>query len=486
MAGEGRERRTKHRQDTGGSSSQAPAARSKLLAKRRRPSSLREEFSPEYSPPRGDAPESPDEVECLTMSSPEIHTNRDIVNYSKEDPMNLVKLRNQPCYKSTKERGTDERFWTFFHQDWYQTVLYPKTHPVVKHQWIHIEYMRQKKDMHFNRVLEACDLHGITDLLQFRHNWNPEIITEFYSTLFYDKKERYFVWMTNGRRFTIKLTRFAQLLGLSSQLDIPKKLHSGRVMMPREMTPMYNQNSDFQAPKIDGLLPHFLVLHRMMRKTLAPRIGYSEAIAAYERNLLDAIMKPTRFDVFEYIVDEIWNIATNPVRSCGFAPYIQCMIETVAHEKFYKDVKYEPLRPAVPKDPRTHRTASPPAVAPSRSTRSGGTSSSSQGSGVLKMLRGIFAICRRSDQRLDVMEQRMEIVRRNQEIIHSQRDEPLQEFPDVPVFPPVPDPYASLTPAELAAFGIGPSRPPAGYDDDDDDDDGDGAAADDEETEDDE
>jgi hypothetical protein len=68
--------------------------------------------------------------------------------------------------------------------------------------------------------------------------------------------------------------------------------------MPREMTPMYNQNSDFQAPKIDGLLPHFLVLHRMMRKTLAPRIGHSEAIPSYERNLLDATMKPTRFDVF--------------------------------------------------------------------------------------------------------------------------------------------------------------------------------------------
>jgi hypothetical protein len=58
-------------------------------------------------------------------------------------------------------------------------------------------------------------------------------------------------------------------------------------------------------------------------------------------------------------VDEIWNIATNPARSCGFAPYIQFMIETVAHEKFYKDVKHEPLRPAVPKDLRTHRTTSP-------------------------------------------------------------------------------------------------------------------------------
>jgi hypothetical protein len=171
--------------------------------------------------------------------------------------------------------------------------------------------------------------------------------------------------MTNDRRFTNKLTQFAQILGLSSQLDIPKKLHSRRVMMSREMTPMYNQNSDFQAPKIDGLLPHFLVLHRMMRKTLAPRIGYFEAIPAYEQNLLDAVMKPTCFDVFEYIVDKIWNIATNPARSCGFAPYIHFMIETVAHEKLYKDVKHDPLRPIVPKDPRTHHTVSPPlAVVP--------------------------------------------------------------------------------------------------------------------------
>jgi hypothetical protein len=97
---------------------------------------------------------------------------------------------------------------------------------------------------------------------------------------------------------------------LSSQLDIPKKLHSGKVMMPREMTPMYIPDSDFQAPMIDGLLPYFLVLHRMMRKTLVSRIGYSVAVLTYEQNLLDALMKHERFDVFEYIMDEIWNTAT--------------------------------------------------------------------------------------------------------------------------------------------------------------------------------
>jgi hypothetical protein len=114
-------------------------------------------------------------------------------------------------------------------------------------------------------------------------------------------------------------------------------------MKPRKMTPMYVQDSGFQPSKVEGLLPHFLVLHRMMRKTLVPRIGYLETIPAYERNLLDGLMKPVHFDVFEYIVDEIWNITTNHLRSCDFAPYTQFLIESVAQEKFYKDVCHESL-----------------------------------------------------------------------------------------------------------------------------------------------
>jgi hypothetical protein len=205
------------------------------------------------------------------------------------------------------------------------------------------------------------------------------------------------MWMTNERRFNVKMSCFAQILGLSSKLDIPKKLHSRRVMMPREMTPLYIPDSGFQPPKIDGLLPHFLMLHMMMRKTLAPRIDYSEAIPAYERDLLDALMKPVRFDIFEYIVDEIWNIATNPLRSCGFAPYIQHKIEVVTKEKFYKDSKHEPLHPVVPKDPRApHASSSTLAAAPSRTTHSGGAS--------MTMLWGIFTMCQRTDQDMDVMD----------------------------------------------------------------------------------
>jgi hypothetical protein len=44
-------------------------------------------------------------------------------------------------------------------------VLYLKSSPLVKQQYVDIEYMRNKKGMHFNRILEACDMHGIADLL---------------------------------------------------------------------------------------------------------------------------------------------------------------------------------------------------------------------------------------------------------------------------------------------------------------------------------
>jgi hypothetical protein len=91
-------------------------------------------------------------------------------------------------------------------------------------------------------------------------------------------------------------------------------------------------------------------------------------------------------------------------------------------------VHHDSLHPAVPKDPRDSRAGSSatPAAAPSRTTHSGGAPfAPATNSGILNILWGIFTTCRCTDQRLDVMDQCLQIVQRNQEIIHSQRDEPL-------------------------------------------------------------
>jgi hypothetical protein len=71
----------------------------------------------------------------------------------------------------------------------------------------------------------------------------------------------------------------------------------------------------------------------------------------------------------------------------------------------------------------------------------------------------------------------------NQEIIHSQRGEPLLEFPEDPVYLPIHDPYASPTQVELAAFAASVSHAPAPITDNNNDEE---EANDDEETKDDE
>jgi hypothetical protein len=93
---EAHERCTKHREAASASdSSQAPSAQPKQLAKRRRPSSLHEDSSPEDSPPRGATPSTPPEFECLKMRPPEVFTNQEVVNYNKVDPRKIVTLHQK-------------------------------------------------------------------------------------------------------------------------------------------------------------------------------------------------------------------------------------------------------------------------------------------------------------------------------------------------------------------------------------------------------
>jgi hypothetical protein len=95
-------------------------------------------------------------------------------------------------------------------------------------------------------------------------------------------------------------------------------------------------------------------------------------------------------------------------------------------------------------------------------------------------------MCRHTEQRMDVMNHHIDILCKNREIIHRQRDGPLIEFPEDPIYPPIPDPYASLAQTELATFGVGiPHAPTISNDDDNDNDDAE-EANDDEEMEDDE
>jgi hypothetical protein len=80
---------------------------------------------------------------------------------------------------------------------------------------------------------------------------------------------------------------------------------------------------------------------------VTPREGDGTKILAYNKNIL-AVMAPNangfEFFVFDFICEEIKAILKNPLKSCGYPPYIMHLIERVTARTFYCEKEHHPLR----------------------------------------------------------------------------------------------------------------------------------------------
>jgi hypothetical protein len=76
--------------------------------------------------------------------------------------------RNTPCYESDKV-GSDPRFWSYFHADWYRSVYESKRTPAVPMQWTNLAFLeKHKKDCPaFRDVIEMCEYHGLNNIMAF-------------------------------------------------------------------------------------------------------------------------------------------------------------------------------------------------------------------------------------------------------------------------------------------------------------------------------
>jgi hypothetical protein len=146
--------------------------------------------------------------------------------------------------------------------------------------------------------------HGIKDVMELKYDWNDEVILQFYSTLYLDKKSNTLFWMTEDEIYSVSLIRFTAILGIKDHTHYPKKLHVDHVMELNWMHFMYEKD-EYKLSKLEGFKPFFLVLHRILQNTLSPREGDSSSVPQYERNILHAISEEGRFNVFDFIFQEI-------------------------------------------------------------------------------------------------------------------------------------------------------------------------------------
>jgi hypothetical protein len=270
-----------------------------------------------------------------------------------------------------------------------QLPLLSKTLPLQWTDWAFLE--KHKKDCQaFKDMIEMCKYHGLEKIMGFRYEWNEEVILQFYSTFFFHKNSSSITLMTNGTKYSIFIGQFASILGLGASAKNPLNLHDGNVLGLSQMASMY-ETSDFNAPTVTNFKPDMIVLDRVIRKTLAPREGDSSRVPQFERNLLEAIFEKTKFNAFDFIIQEMWNIAISNNRSFAYAPYIMAMIEAVSKHTFVKDVEHIPLHPKKP------YISWPPLATsvPSASTTSSSDEphSSSGRSAFFNLFKGLFSIC---------------------------------------------------------------------------------------------
>jgi hypothetical protein len=118
---------------------------------------------------------------------------------------------------------------------------------------------------------------------------------------------------------------------------------------------VYPSNKRGSVRTTSDLLLFYAYLNRLFQRTMTPREGDSSNIPSYNWNLL-VDKGPHRhgfdFSVFDFIWKEIKAISENPLKNCGYAPYIMHMFERVTGRTFEHDKEHHPLR--IKNDLRAH------------------------------------------------------------------------------------------------------------------------------------
>ena len=83
----------------------------------------------------------------------------------------VEEARENIPYEQPKDLEIDYRFWNEFHSNFYASMNFnSKKSKVVKMQYVDWEEMKAKNEPEFNKVIKACELFGLTNIMSFRYN----------------------------------------------------------------------------------------------------------------------------------------------------------------------------------------------------------------------------------------------------------------------------------------------------------------------------
>jgi hypothetical protein len=142
-------------------------------------------------------------------------------------------------------------------------VIITKGKPVAISQWIDWSYVENKNDLIFDDVVTACRAKHLRDVLDFKKNWNNEVIAQFFATLFVEEHEDTIKLhsMTEGKLFEVSYTQFARLLGFGRNDANNIKIHIALKLDVRKIKFMYHRNNQGNFGEITDMLPFYVYIN---------------------------------------------------------------------------------------------------------------------------------------------------------------------------------------------------------------------------------
>jgi hypothetical protein len=243
----------------------------------------------------------------------------------------------------------DYRFHSLFQQDFYELVIMTKSKPVPNSQWIDWAYMENKHGPIFDSVIASCQAKNLSDILAFMKDWNDEVIAQFYATVCFEEHgdTKKFHCMIKSQWYEVSYSHLARPFGFGQKDPSRPRIHLALKLEARKIKFMYPKSKQGNFGETMDVLPFYTYLNRLFRRTVTPREGDETKILTYNKNIL-ANMAPNangfEFSVFDFIWEEIQAISENPLKSCGYAPYLMHMIERVTVQTFFCKKEHHPLQ----------------------------------------------------------------------------------------------------------------------------------------------
>jgi hypothetical protein len=206
--------------------------------------------------------------------------------------------------------------------------------------------MESKNDPIFDEISSFCGHHRVKDLMVFRHDWNREIVAQFYTTVLFGHTddERAMLWMTNGNKYGIRFSWFLALFNLGQKDKNYLKLHNGGLLEPEALYFMYPSDQRANVGHGKGLYTYYSVLNRLLQASIAPRDGNPSNISRFMKNLMIAL----RLGHLHLVWGTTFGRRSSTYqrilrRSAAIARTSTYMVERVTKMEFPKDVTHKPL-----------------------------------------------------------------------------------------------------------------------------------------------